>query len=134
MTEALQKYGRLLYGKRDGLFLMALDAFTDTKRLFAVMACTARLAGFHIIHLQGDFLHFEELGFAMAISTLETCIGVSFTIENDFAISFFIKFNFLAGTYCHGAARYPEKETSSKCENKKSFHKNLHYNIFPVEL
>jgi hypothetical protein len=102
---------------------MALDAFTDTKRFFAVMACAARLASFHIIHLQGDFLHFEELGLAMAISTLGACIGVSFAIENDFAVRFFIKLNFFASTYCHGAACYPEKKTSSKCKNKKSFHK-----------
>jgi hypothetical protein len=102
---------------------MALGAFADTKHLFAVMAGTARLAGFHIIHLQGNFLHIEEPGLAMAISTLGTRISVSFTIENNVAFRFLFKLNFFAGTYCHGAACYPNEETSSNCNNKKSFHK-----------
>jgi hypothetical protein len=102
---------------------MALGAFSDAKRLFAVMACPARLAGFHILLLQGNFLHFEELGLAMAISTLETCISMGFTIENDFAGSFFIILHLLARTYGHDITCYPEKEKSSTYNNTNLFHK-----------
>jgi len=110
---------------------MTFGTFSDAKGLFAIMARTAGFASFHISHLQGNFLHFEKLGLGVAIGTLGTCISMNFTIENDFAIGFFIKLNFLAGAYCHDAACQTEKETSYNCEDEQSFHKNLHFNIGP---
>ena len=95
---------------------MALGAFFsigfNAKRLFAIVAGAAFLAGLHIGHLMFAFLHLEDFG--MAIGAFKTRIGVGFAIEYDLALSFLIPFYFFPRTYSHSATRKCEGE--ARCD------------------